>query len=122
MKDETRTSESDCRLVIANVPSTVCYASMQRRNHAAASLTFTPTPWTQSTCVSLAGTLRGTGRKEGQTTYLGSLTTAIPSWTRWVGQTIENRFDYSKMDYSMMQLFLAGGRNKDDTIPSDTHL
>ena len=44
-----------------------------------------------------------------------------PFW-RWVGQRIENRFDYSKMDYSMMQLFLAGGRNKDDTIPSDTHL
>jgi len=43
MKDDTRTGESDGRLVIANVPPTVCYANMQRRNHAAASLTFTPT-------------------------------------------------------------------------------
>ena len=28
----------------------------------------------------------------------------------------------AKMDYSMMQLFLAGVQNKDDTFSSDTHL
>jgi len=38
------------------------------------------------------------------------------------GTGIENRFDYSKMDYSVMQMFLAEVRNKDNSLPSDTHL